>query len=312
MATKKCIKCEEERGFAHFINVNSPFFKNSMPICRKCLSDMIAAAYEKNEGWNFVDKLCQWIDIPFLPEEWEKFYQVNGADGFGQYVALFRSEQYNGLHWQDYNKVYLELKEEGRIEDALPEIKEKRLRDLRNKWGPDYDEQDLVYLENLHLGILESQNVIGALNEDQALKLCKISLIIEEKIRAGQDFSKDIKAYDDLAKLSNFTPKAVKDAEEFESFGEVGSYLEKTGFVCSYCTDVDRDEVDFTIRNMKKWSRYLYTNENGIAEEIEERIQNLRIADKIQGSTGISDEEYAEYNAAALKEEEKEEFSFDV
>nr|DAD59059.1 MAG TPA: hypothetical protein [Caudoviricetes sp.] len=34
------------------------------------------------------------------------------------------------------------------------------------------------------------------MNEDQALKLCKISLIIEEKMRSGMEFDKDLKAYD--------------------------------------------------------------------------------------------------------------------
>ena len=78
---------------------------------------------------------------------------------------------------------------------------------MRRKWGKHYEKEDLEYLENLHLGILQSQNVVGVLNEDQALKLCKISLIIEAKIRGGVDFSKDLKSYDELSKLANLTPK---------------------------------------------------------------------------------------------------------
>ena len=64
------------------------------------------------------------------------------------------------------------------------------------KWGQHYDEEELEYLENLHKGMMDSQNVVGALNEDQALKLCKISLIIEQKIREGADSSKEHKSYD--------------------------------------------------------------------------------------------------------------------
>jgi hypothetical protein len=67
---------------------------------------------------------------------------------------------------------------------------------MRQKWGHHYDDEDLEYLENLHWGLLNSQNIVGALNEDQALKLCKISLIIEQKMRAGEDFDKDLRAYD--------------------------------------------------------------------------------------------------------------------
>lgn len=282
MASKICIKCKDEKTTAHFIAVNSPLHSGSLPICRECLAKMISAAPEE-ERWNTIDKICQWADVPFVPGEWQKLYQANGKDTLGVYIAIFRTEQYKTLDWMMYNNVYLQLLEEGRVEDAIPELREKQLRDWRRKWGMGYDEEQLEYLENLHLGLLNSQNVVGALNEDQALKLCKISLIIEEKIRGGVDFTKDLKAYDELAKLSNLTPKNVKDANEFDSFGEVYAYLEKTGWQNKYYDGAIRDEVDNTEKNIKNWVRYLYVNETGIAEEIEQRINNLKVAAELEG-----------------------------
>ena len=282
MASKICTKCKDEKTTAHFIAVNSLLHSGSLPICRECLAKMISSAPEK-ERWNVIDKICQWADVPFLPGEWEKLYQANGKDTLGVYIAIFRTEQYKTLDWMTYNNVYLQLLEEGRVEDAIPELKEKRLKDWRRKWGMGYDEEQLEYLENLHLGLINSQNVVGALNEDQALKLCKISLIIEEKIRGGVDFTKDLKAYDELAKLSNLTPKNVKDANEFDSFGEVYAYLEKTGWQNKYYDGAVRDEVDNTEKNIKNWVRYLYINETGIAEEIEQRINNLKVAAELEG-----------------------------
>ena len=282
MASKICTKCKDEKTTAHFIAVNSLLHSGSLPICRECLAKMISSAPEK-ERWNVIDKICQWADVPFLPGEWEKLYQANGKDTLGVYIAIFRTEQYKTLDWMTYNNVYLQLLEEGRVEDAIPELKEKRLKDWRRKWGMGYDEEQLEYLENLHLGLINSQNVVGALNEDQALKLCKISLIIEEKIRGGVDFTKDLKAYDELAKLSNLTPKNVKDANEFDSFGEVYAYLEKAGWQNKYYDGAVRDEVDNTEKNIKNWIRYLYVNETGIAEEIEQRINNLKVAAELEG-----------------------------
>ena len=282
MASKHCTKRKDEKTTAHFIAVNSPLHSGSLPICRECLAKMISAAPEE-ERWNVIDKICQWADVPFLPGEWEKLYQANGKDTLGVYIAIFRTEQYKTLDWMMYNNVYLQLLEEGRVEDAIPELREKRLQDWRRKWGMEYDEEQLEYLENLHSGLLNSQNVVGALNEDQALKLCKISLIIEEKIRGGVDFTKDLKAYDELAKLSNLTPKNVKDANEFDSFGEVYAYLEKTGWQNKYYDGAVRDEVDNTEKNIKNWVRYLYVNETGIAEEIEQRINNLKVAAELEG-----------------------------
>ena len=309
MAQKICYKCKNEKTTSHYIAVNSPLFNGSLPICRECLAKMISNASE-DERWNVVDKICQWADVPFIPGEWEKIYQFNGKDALGVYIAIFRNEEYKNLDWEIYNNVYLQLLEENRVEDAIPELKEKQLKDWRKKWGMDYDEQQLEYLENLHQGLLNSQNVVGALNEDQALKLCKISLIIEEKIRAGLDFSKELKSYDSLANLSNLTPKNVKDANEFDSFGEVYAYLEKTGWVDKYYDGAVRDEVDNTEKNMKNWVRYLYVNETGIAEEIEQRINNLKVAAELEGEV-FNEDEFKQY----LSEESqdiKEDFKIDI
>lgn len=309
MASKICIKCKVERTVANYIAVNSPLHSGSLPICRDCLAKMISSAPD-DERWNVVDKICQWADVPFIPGEWEKFYQKNGKNALGMYIAVFRNEGYNTLDWSMYNDVYLQLLEEGRVEDAIPELKEKQLKDLHRKWGMEYDEQQLEYLENLHQGLINSQNIVGALNEDQALKLCKISLIIEEKIRAGVDFSKELKSYDSLSNLANLTPKNVKDANEFDSFGEVFAYLEKTGWVNKYYDQAVRDEVDNTEKNIKNWLRYLYVNETGIAEEIEERINNLRVAAELTGEE-FNEKEFREY----LNDEEadiKEDFKIDL
>lgn len=293
MALKKCTKCGEEKTPANFIGVNSPLHNGSLPICRQCLAKMIQDA-PRDENWNFVDKLCQWADVPFVPEQWAKIYEGNSKDAFGMYVSIFRNKPYDTLDWQMYNNVYLQIQEEDRVEDALPEMKEYQMEKRRQKWGHNYDDEELEYLENLHQGLLNSQNIVGALNEDQALKLCKISLIIEQKIRAGTDFSKDLKAYDDLSKLANITPKAVKDANEFNSVGEIFAWLEKKGWVNKYYDGAVRDEVDFTIKDIKYWLRYLYVQETGISEEIEQRIQNLKDAAALSNST-FDEKEFRDY-----------------
>jgi hypothetical protein len=39
---------------------------------------------------------------------------------------------------------------------------------LKEKWGANYDEESLIYLEDLYSGILKTQNVNGALQTKQA------------------------------------------------------------------------------------------------------------------------------------------------
>ncbi len=310
MAKYRCQKCNMEKGMANFIGVpQSIVFNGHLPICRDCIS-MILATVPENEVWNTADRLCQWANIPFVPEVWHKCYDGYGNDAFSHYVAIFREQEYSKLNWKEYNDVYIQLDEEERVEDALPAAHEKQLREWRRKWGEIYDEAELEYLENLHQGMLLSQNVVGALNEDQSIKLCKISLIIEDKIREGTDFSKDLKAYDELAKLANLTPKNVKEANEFDSMGEVFAYMEQTGTVLPYYDNVVRDEVDFSMKNMMNYLRYLYTNETGVAEEIEHRIENLKIAAELEGEH-FDEAEFRKFQREQ-DEEEQEEFKVEL
>lgn len=134
MALRKCYKCGKEKTTANFIGCNSPLFEGCLPICRDCIDKFIAAAPEE-ERWNRVDKLCQWADVPFVPGEWQKIYSGNDRDAFGIYMSIFRNEQYKTLNWNEYNKVYLTLEEEHRVEDAIPALRQEEERKLHAKWG---------------------------------------------------------------------------------------------------------------------------------------------------------------------------------
>lgn len=207
-----------------------------------------------------------------------------------------------------YNDAYLQLQEEKRVEDGLPELKEARITKLQRRWGPEYDEQQLEYLENLYIGITNTAGIVGALNEDQVLKLCKISLIIEDKIRGGVEFDKDLKAYENLCKLAGITTQAIKEGSEFNSTGELWAYLEKLGYKVQYYNGAVNDEVDKTMKDIQYWSRYLYINETSIGEEINERIENLKAADKLTNS-GF---DWGEYDEFANSVDENEEFNVEI
>lgn len=312
MALKKCQRCGEEKTIANYIAVNSIIHGGSLPICRQCLSKQLDEANQNGELWNTMDKICQWADVPFIPEEFDKIYEGHGRDAIGFYISIFRGKPYDTLDWKNYNDVYLTLRDENRVEDALPATRAALKRKLVQKWGQTYDDQELEYLENLHQGLLNSQNIVGALNEDQALKLCKISLIIEQKMRAGEEFDKELRSYDTLSKIANLTPKVVKDANEFNSTGEMFAYLEKKGWINEYYDGAVRDEVDYTIKDIKLWNQALYVNETGVAEEIELRIDQLKQAAALTGYDFNESElrDYIKENGAALLDEE--EFSPDL
>jgi hypothetical protein len=52
------------------------------------------------------------------------------------------------------------------LEDELPLIGEAKMKELLDKWGPNYDKEELDYLEDLYNGLLATQNVSGKLQMD--------------------------------------------------------------------------------------------------------------------------------------------------
>ena len=271
---KTCSICSGTFGPEGFIKTKSLFYPDGyLPMCADCIKQLLI---EHNFDWDLVDKLCRYADIPFIPAEFERLHESNGDNVFQVYADVFLSSEFEGLGWKQYYEEFLRLKEKGHIEDELPILKEEKRKQLKEKWGSNYDDEELQYLENLLDGLLQTQNISGALQFDQALKICKISLNLDSKIREGADFDKLMGSYDKLVKTAEFTPKNVKNASDFESTGELIKWLEKRGFKSKFYDNVTRDIVDETIKNIQSYNQRLYTNESGIGDEITRRIEALK------------------------------------
>ena len=67
-----------------------------------------------------------------------------------------------------------------------------------------------------------------------------------------------------------------KNANDFDSIGELALWLEKRGFANQFYDGATRDIIDETLKNMENWVQKLYINEGGIGEEISERIEQLK------------------------------------
>lgn len=303
---KTCSRCNGSFGPDAFSETKSFFYKDGyLPICNSCIEEYLI---ENNFDWEAVDKVCQYADIPFVPSEFERLHEMNGDKVFPVYAKVFLASDYNGLDWGVYFRRFKELKEAGLIDDELPVIKEKKLSQLKEKWGANYDEEELHYLEGLYDGMLQTQNVNGALQDDQAKKLCKISLEIDSRIREGSDFDKILSSYDKLVKVAEFTPKNVKNATDFDSVGEVFRWLEKRSWVNKFYDGVTQDVVDETMKNIMNFNQRLYVNESGITEEIERRLSALKNAQELENYYN-TDKEYDldEYDNAGYDELMKDE-----
>ena len=277
---KKCECCGKYKTSLNYLRTKSFMFPSGYSnICTECLGKRL----EVDDSWEIMDKICQYLDMPFDIKVYEELRQNNESEALLQaYTMRMGSEAYENMDWTSYQEAYKELEARGALVDAIPGLAEEEERKLQEKWGMNYDEEALIYLENLYDGLLLTQNINGALQGDQALKICKISYEIDCRIREGADFDKLLASYDKLVKTGEFTPKNVKNASDFESMGELCRWLEKRGFVNRFYDGETRDVVDETIKNIQSWNQRLYTNESGIGDEISQRIQALKTAAELE------------------------------
>ena len=166
-------------------------------------------------------------------------------------------------------------------------------------------------MEDLYKGLLLTQNISGALQVDQAQKICKLSLEIDSRIRAGdKEVDKFLSSYDKLVKTAEFTPKNTKNAVDFDSFAEVGRWLEKRGHMNKFYDGATRDVIDETIKNIESYNQRLYINEGGIGDEITQRLNALKQKNEMEENVYGLDQNFNldEYDNAGYNFEDTDEF----
>ena len=310
---RRCTKCGIDAPTSEFAATHSLFYPDGyLPVCNDCINIFLKShSYE----WEWIDKVCQWADIPFIVKEWERLIELNGLEStWPTYAHVFADQCYQNLGWRDYDQQYRKLKEVGMITEEIPGLREQHLQELQNTWGSNYSEEELRYLEDLYQGLLLTQNVNGPLQKDQARKLCKLSLEIDSRIRAGdKDVDKFLSSYDKVVKAAEFTPKNTKNAADFDSFAEVAHWLEKRGHVNRFYDGSTRDVIDEELKTIQNYNQKLYINEGGIGQEITERLMNLQKATQFENQESIYDlrQEFDldEFDNDAFKVTEEEEFN---
>ena len=272
---KKCCSCNRDQPLNSFTKVRSKFFNDGMlTICDDCLDLMIKQTKPENQ-WEKVNKMCQWADVPFVPEEWEKIRQGGNSQLFNRYCRIFKAKEFDTVPWSEYNEVYIKLHQTGDLVDEVPGYTENKYKNLVKKWGSGYDTEQLDRLEELFNETMATQNINTGNQIDQVKKICKTSLLIDERIEENQPYKDLMDSYEKLIKVADLAPKNTKNSNDFDSTGEVFGYLEKKGWVNRWYDGAVRDEVDETIKNTQNWIRKLCLSESTLTEEILQKLNNL-------------------------------------
>lgn len=289
-----CIKCGKGYPAIEYLKCNNYPFKEVFPVCRNCVNEYLR---ENDDNWEAIDKLCRTLDIPFIPKEVEKMHKKISLDYFFSYAKLVSSGEYENLNWGIYFEEFRRLQQQGYIGHELPSIDEEKRKELIIVWGPGYDLTEMLWMDNLLSNLLSAKGTAQGINLDVAKKLCKISLLIDSKLREGADIDKLTSSYEKFTKIGGFNVSSDNFSNGIESTGEMVAWLEKRGWINKGYDNADKDIVDEVIHSIQNYVRRLYTNESGLGEEINERIERLENAEKIdQMENEMNHQNLLDYN----------------
>mgnify|MGYP003510853542 FL=1 len=91
-----------------------------------------------------------------MPKEWERLRELNGDNAFPKYAEVFLSSEYEGIGWKEYYEEFKRIKEAGCIEEELPGLDEEKRKKQRKRWGANYDDEALDYLDSLFDGLMST------------------------------------------------------------------------------------------------------------------------------------------------------------
>jgi hypothetical protein len=265
----KCPKCGK---LSEIIYSNNPLVPG---ICEKCLKESLDASNIKQ-----ADFFCRTYNLPFHPDEWIALYEKVGDAVFKIYTKQFFETTDGNLYYSTQTKDWwYELNEEwsscATFEQLLAKIepiKKKFIERNTVKWGANYSFEEYVQLENLLISTLRANDISNPLQIDAIKKACKISVELDKAIMEGD--SKGIKelsgAYSSFTKTAQIdTVIEAANNDVIATVADLGDFIEKSGGEFTYYDNVDRDVVDKTIKDMKKYIQDLVGDATGLTTQLE-------------------------------------------
>lgn len=297
MASKVCKKCGKAKTTLDFPRSKAPWFPDGLcDVCYDCLNTMYDP-YDLNSA----DHLLQYVDIEFDPNDWMEIVELNAESAFQTYTTKkFSRRNTEHVNWQEANAAWRKLREEGKLDKHVKVLSKEWLEKMRKRWG-DYTADEYEILEAFYENVEHTQNVITAIQQDQAENMARLSLVIRKKIQNSDDASKEIKAYNDYIKSAGFQPKNARNYGDFESIGELMSFLVKKGFKPEFYHQrpEERDLVDLTMKNNQAYLRRLVHNEPGLADLVDQRKTSYKIAQQLEDDGIVDDDSLERYDSAS-------------
>ena len=302
--TKCCGICSKPKLLQEFVpaGANTIFQKDTLStVCYDCVCEMV----EFND-LDAVNKLCQFLDIPFLANDWLNLYKStdNKRKILEDYIKTVRNSEYSNASWKEYTLLWDKARETDTVLSKLPTLSADLFIYLRKKWGSydDFGVEDYLKMESYEKNTLNYYNFRDEARRDMIRKLALVSVLIDKKLAAGdtREVSTLISSYQSLMKESGIQNAVQNDTETIESLSELIAFLDEHGWLMDYRVTESRDIVDATIRNFQQYVAGLVS---GSGEEITQ-MYNAKLMEE-QAGTSINEEDIESMFEAQEAEDEQ-------
>ena len=288
--TRRCGKCSQIKLIQDLVpcGENCLFGTDGVStICYDCALDSI-----NTKDLTMVDKLCQFLDIAFMAEEWIKISKTSDNERYilETYIKTVKSSEYSKSSWKQYDLLWEKARETDAVLSKLPTLSADLFIYLRKKWGSydDFGVEDYLKMESYEKNTLNYYNFRDEARRDMIRKLALVSVLIDKKLASGdtREVSTLISSYQSLMKESGIQNAVQNDTATIESLSELIAFLEEHGWLMDYKVTESRDIVDATIRNFQQYVAAIVA---GSGEEVTQ-MYNTKLMEQNSG-TNVNEED---------------------
>ena len=288
--TRRCGKCSQIKLIQDLVpcGENCLFGTDGVStICYDCALESI-----DTKDLTMVDKLCQFLDIAFMAEEWIKISKTSDNERYilETYIKTVKSSEYSKSSWKQYDLLWEKARETDAVLSKLPTLSADLFIYLRKKWGSydDFGVEDYLKMESYEKNTLNYYNFRDEARRGMIRKLALVSVLIDKKLASGdtREVSTLISSYQSLMKESGIQNAVQNDTETIESLSELIAFLEEHGWLMDYKVTESRDIVDATIRNFQQYVAAIVA---GSGEEITQ-MYNTKLMEQNSG-TNVNEED---------------------
>ena len=301
MNYRLCPECGKKQPLDLFLPTsNSSFYSNegTSYICIECIANKI-----DRKKLETVDKMCQFLDLPFDANKWIEM--ENKYEKLGPLLIDYCQEMTNGKYqdndWYKYNQMWEKCREYNSVTDELTALHNDLLLYLRKKWGhiDGFTLEEYLRMEEYERHTLSHYPFKDEARRDMVRKLAKLSAIADHCISNGdnKEATNVLQSYNTLMKELGIRTETASNENTIETLSELVGYLEKTGYLLNYKITENRDIVDKTIENLQQYVKRLFTDSSETVNE----MYNSKLLNTNSG-TDFTDEDIENLYAASEEE----------